>query len=292
MHVFVTGGTGLIGRSLVKRLVMRGDEVTVLTRQSLTNEHSVTYITDIDQLERVADVVVNLAGEGLAEKRWTERYKQKIRASRVGLTETLVSHLTKMGAPKVFLSGSAIGYYGASESEQFSEQAPSGVGFGANLCVDWEQSARLLDQQGTRCVLLRTGVVLDKHVGAYPQMTQSFKFGVASWMGRGNHWLSWIHLEDMVNGILHCMDTDSISGPVNMTSPQAISHKSFSDAVSAQKRCFIEMGIPAGLMRLLLGEMADELLLTGQHVVPTVLTNTGFAFNCPTIEAAITALET
>ena len=193
MHVFVTGGTGLIGRSLVKRLVMRGDEVTVLTRQSLTNEHSVTYITDIDQLERVADVVVNLAGEGLAEKRWTERYKQKIRASRVGLTETLVSHLTKMGAPKVFLSGSAIGYYGASESEQFSEQAPSGVGFGANLCVDWEQSARLLDQQGTRCVLLRTGVVLDKHVGAYPQMTKSFKFGVASWMGRGNHWLSWIH---------------------------------------------------------------------------------------------------
>ena len=136
MHVFVTGGTGLIGRSLVKRLVMRGDEVTVLTRQSLTNEHSVTYITDIDQLERVADVVVNLAGEGLAEKRWTERYKQKIRASRVGLTETLVSHLTKMGAPKVFLSGSAIGYYGASESEQFSEQAPSGVGVGANLCVD------------------------------------------------------------------------------------------------------------------------------------------------------------
>ena len=152
--------------------------------------------------------------------------------------------------------------------------------------------ARVLDQQGTRCVLLRTGVVLDKHSGAYPQMTQSFKFGVASWMGRGNHWLSWIHLEDMVNGILHCMDTDSISGPVNMTSPQAISHKSFSDAVSAQKRCFIEMGIPAGLMRLLLGEMADELLLTGQHVVPTVLTNTGFAFTCPTIEAAITALET
>ena len=292
MHVFVTGGTGLIGRSLVKRLVMRGDEVTVLTRQSLTNEHSVTYITDIHQLERVADVVVNLAGEGLAEKRWTAGYKQEIRASRIGLTDTLVSHLTKIGTPKVILSGSAIGYYGASETDQFSEQAPSGVGFGASLCVDWEQSARVLGQQGTRCVLLRTGVVLDKCFGAYPQMTQSFKFGVASWMGRGNHWLSWIHLEDMVNGILHCMDTDSISGPVNMTSPQAISHKSFSDAVSAQKRCFIEMGIPAGLMRLLLGEMADELLLTGQHVVPTVLSNTGFVFTYPTIDAAITALET
>ncbi len=291
MHVFVTGGTGLIGRSLVKRLVMRGDDVTVLTRQSLTNEHSVTYITAIDQLERFADVVINLAGEGLAEKRWTERYKQKIVASRVGLTQSLVSHLTKIGAPKVILSGSAIGYYGASETERFSEQAPSGLGFGANLCVDWEQSARVLDQQGTRCVLLRTGVVLDKHFGAYPQMTQSFKFGVASWMGRGNHWLSWIHLEDMVSGILHCIDTDSISGPVNMTSPQAVSHKSFSDAVSVQKRCFVEMGIPAGLMRLLLGEMADELLLTGQNVVPTVLNDTGFAFTYPTIEAATAALE-
>jgi NAD dependent epimerase/dehydratase family enzyme len=123
-------------------------------------------------------------------------------------------------------------------------------------------------------------------------MTQSFKFGVASWMGQGNHWLSWIHLEDMVSGILHCMDTDSISGPVNMTSPHAISHKSFSHAVSVKKRCFAEMGIPARLMRLLLGEMADELLLTGQNVIPTVLNDTGFAFTYPTLEAAIAALET
>ena len=291
MHVFVTGGTGLIGRSLVKRLVMRGDNVTVLTRQTLNNEHSVTYITDIDQLETVADVVINLAGEGLAEKRWTERYKQKIIASRVGLTQTLVSHLTKIGAPKVILSGSAIGYYGASETQRFDEQAPSGAGFGANLCVDWEQSARVLELEGSRCVLLRTGVVLDKHLGAYPQMTQSFKLGVASWMGRGNHWLSWIHVEDMINGILHCMDTNEISGPVNMTSPQAISHKSFSHAVSIKKRCFVEIGTPPPLMRLLLGEMADELLLTGQNVLPTVLTDTGFVFTYPTIEAAIAALE-
>ena len=135
MHVFVTGGTGLIGRSLVKRLVTRGNDVTVLTRQTLTNEPSVTYITDIGQLETVADVVINLAGEGLAEKRWTERYKQKIITSRVGLTDALVSHLKKIGAPKVIISGSAIGYYGASETERFSEQAPSGLGFGANLCV-------------------------------------------------------------------------------------------------------------------------------------------------------------
>ena len=292
MHVFVTGGTGLIGRSLVKRLVTRGNDVTVLTRQTLTNEHSVTYITDIGQLETVADVVINLAGEGLAEKRWTERYKQKIITSRVGLTDALVSHLKKIGAPKVIISGSAIGYYGASETQRFDEQASSGTGFGANLCSDWEQSARVLEREGSRCVLLRTGVVLDKHLGAYPQMTQSFKFGVASWMGQGNHWLSWIHLEDMVNGILHCMDTDSISGPVNMTSPQAISHKSFSHAVSIKKRCFAEMGIPARLMRLLLGEMADELLLTGQNAIPTVLNGTGFAFSYPTLEAAIAALET
>jgi hypothetical protein len=292
MHVFVTGGTGLIGRSLVKRLVTRGNDVTVLTRQTLTNEHSVTYITDIGQLETVADVVINLAGEGLAEKRWTERYKQKIITSRVGLTDALVSHLKKKGAPKVIISGSAIGYYGASETQRFDEQASSGTGFGANLCSDWEQSARVLEREGSRCVLLRTGVVLDKHLGAYPQMTQSFKFGVASWMGQGNHWLSWIHLEDMVNGILHCMDTASISGPVNMTSPQAISHKSFSHAVSIKKRSFAEMGIPARLMRLLLGEMADELLLTGQNVIPTVLNDTGFAFTYPTLEAAIAALET
>jgi uncharacterized protein (TIGR01777 family) len=291
MKVFVTGGTGLIGRALVKRLLADGHDVTVLTRQTLDSSEAVTYINSIDDLDARQDIVVNLAGAGLADRRWSPAYKEEIRASRIDLTHSLVSRLRDIGVPDVFISGSAIGFYGESKEREFSESDEVGSGFSAALCRDWEASVNDIGSEGTRCLLLRTGVVLDRDLGAYPQMTQSFRFGLASWMGRGEHWLSWIHLADMVGAILHCIQNEAVSGPVNMTAPNPVTHRSFADEVRKVTTTVMGMGMPGWVMQLMVGEMADELLLTGQRVIPTKLRSTGYEFRFGDLKDAIADLE-
>ena len=291
MKVFVTGGTGLIGRALVKRLIEDGHDVTVLTRQSLDSSEGVTYINSIDNMNTRQDIVINLAGAGLADRRWSPAYKKEIRASRIDLTQALVSRLRNIGMPDVFISGSAIGFYGESKEREFSETDQVGSGFSAELCRDWEASVSDIGSEGTRCVLLRTGVVLDRDLGAYPQMTQSFRFGLASWMGQGEHWLSWIHLADMVGAIMHCIQNEALSGPVNMTAPNPVTHRSFANEVRSVTTTVMGMGLPAWVMRLMVGEMADELLLTGQRVMPNKLLSTGYDFRFGDLKDAVADLE-
>jgi uncharacterized protein (TIGR01777 family) len=291
MKVFVTGGTGLIGRALVKRLLADGHHITVLSRQTLDSSEAVTYINSIDDLHTRQDIVVNLAGASLADRRWSPAYKKEIRASRIDLTHSLVSRLRDIGVPDVFISGSAIGFYGESKEREFSESDAVGSGFSAALCRDWEASVSDIGDEGTRCVLLRTGVVLDRALGAYPQMTQSFRFGLASWMGQGDHWLSWIHLADMVGAILHCIQNEAISGPVNMTAPNPVTHRSFADAVRNVTTTVMGMGMPGWVMQLMVGEMADELLLTGQRVMPNKLLSAGYNFRFGELKDAVADLE-
>ena len=290
MKLLVTGGTGLIGRALVKRMLTDGHEVTVLTRQPLQSNEQVRYVKRLIDIPEGLDGVVNLAGAGLADKRWNSAYKREILDSRIALTHDLVDQLMIKGMPKVFLSGSAIGFYGADDSVSFSEVDGCGAGFSAQLCRDWEAAAGRVESEATRLVILRTGVVLDAKGGAFPQMTQSFKFGVSSWMGLGRHWLSWIHIEDMVEAIRYCLHHDEIQGPVNMTAPEPVTHRDFAEAVSQKKQTLLKMGIPAPVMRLLLGEMAEELLLTGQRVLPSVLTQHGFRFRFPHMASAVESL--
>ncbi len=290
MKVFVTGGTGLIGRALVKGMLSDGYEVTVLTRQSLESVGRLQYVQSLSEIPDDLDTVINLAGAGLADKRWSDRYKREILDSRIALTRTLVDQLMIKGMPKVFLSGSAVGFYGANNNISFTESDGSGAGFSANLCADWEAEARRAACDFSRLVLLRTGVVLDAEGGAFPQMTQSFKFGVSSWMGQGSHWLSWIHIEDMVAAIRFCLENDDVHGPVNMTAPEPATHRAFADAVSQRKPVLLKLGMPAPVMRLMLGEMADELLLTGQKVLPTVLMEQGFQHKYPDIASAVETL--
>ena len=291
MKVFVTGGTGLIGRALVKRLLADGHDMTVLTRQSLDSSETATYINSIDDLDTSQDIVVNLAGAGLEDRRWSPAYKKEMRTSRLDLTEALVSRLRNIGMPALLISGSAIGFYGESKEREFSETYQVGSGFSAELCRDWEASVSDIGSEGTRCALLRTGVVLDRTLGAYPQMTQSFRFGLASWMGQGDHWLSWIHLADMVGAIMHCIQNEALSGPVNMTAPNPVTHRSFSDEVRNATTTLVGMGIPGWVMRLMVGEMAEELLLTGQRVMPTKLLSTGYEFRFGDLKGAIADLE-
>ena len=262
MHILVTGGTGLIGRALVKSLLSDGHVITVLTRQTLRSEERIQYIQQPEEIPEDLDAVVNLAGAGLADRRWSEQYKREILSSRIAFTRNLMEHLARTSMPKVFVSGSAIGFYGASVNASFTETDSKGSGFSAELCASWEAEALKAESEHTRVVLLRTGVVLEANAGAYPQMTQSFKFGVSSWMGRGLHWLSWIHIEDMVSAIRHCLDHEQLRGPVNMTAPEPVTHRAFAAAVEACSSTWLKLGLPAPVMRVMLGEMADELLLT------------------------------
>ena len=290
MHILVTGGTGLIGRALVKSLLLDGHVITVFTRQTLPSEERVQYIQQLNEIPEELDAVVNLAGAGLADRRWGEQYKREILSSRIAFTRDLIEHLTQIGMPKVFVSGSAIGFYGASGSKSFTETDSKGSGFSAELCANWEAEAQKAESEHTRVVLLRTGVVLETNGGAYPQMTQSFKFGVSSWMGRGRHWLSWIHIDDMVSAIRYCLDHERIRGPVNMTAPEPVTHRAFASAVEACSSTWLKLGVPAPVMRVMLGEMADELLLTGQRVLPNTLAAHDFSFKHPTITSAVSAL--
>ena len=291
MKVFVTGGTGLIGRALVKRLIEDGHDVTVLTRQTLDSSEAVTYINSIDDLDTRQDIVINLAGAGLADRRWSPAYKKEIRASRIDLTEALVARLRNIGMPELLISGSAIGIYGESKARDFCETDEVGSGFSAQLFRDWEASIGDLGSEPPRCVLLRTGVVLDKTLGAYPQMTQSFKFGLASWMGQGDHWLSWIHLADMVGAIMHCIQNEAVSGPVNMTAPNPVTHRSFADEVRNVTTTVMGIGMPGWVMRIMVGEMADELLLVGQRVIPNKLLSTGYEFRFGELKDAVAYID-
>lgn len=290
MKVLVTGGTGLIGRTLVKDLLSDDHEVTVLTRQSLASCGQLHYIQTLSDIPEDLDVVINLAGAGLADKRWSGRYKREILNSRIALTRDLVDQLMIKGMPRVFLSGSAIGFYGADDNAAFTEVDGAGAGFSAQLCSAWEAEATRAESESTRLVILRTGVVLTSDGGAFPQMTQSFKFGVASWMGQGCHWLSWIHMHDMIAAIRFCIEDEGVCGPVNMTAPEPATHRDFADAVSRRKRTLLKLGIPSPIMRLLLGEMADELLLNGQQVLPNLLTERGFPWRYSDIDMAVDAL--
>ena len=292
MRILVSGGTGFIGRPLVKALREAGHEVVVLTRQSALATSGNGYIDSIDALDARPDAWINLAGAGLADKRWTPKYLEEIRESRIDLSGHITDFLLeRQWIPEAVLSGSAIGFYGASETTVFVENSPNGSGFSATLCSDWEASVKPLADAGARLALLRTGVVLDKESGAYPQMTGSFKAFVKTWLGSGKQWLSWIHRSDVVSAIIYILNTPRLSGPVNLTAPAPVTHRGFADAAARAKPTLLAMGVPAPVMRIMVGGVADELLLVGQQVLPEKLRASGFAFAYPTINEAITAIE-
>lgn len=293
MHVLVTGGTGFIGSALVPALVDRGDTVTVLSRRRRTTSNNVHYVTSLDAITESVDAVINLAGASLAEKRWSRRYKAVMLASRIDTTTRLVQWMNAQKTPiKVLLSGSAIGYYGCSELATFTEKSRAGVGFSAELCQSWERAALPAESAHTRVVLMRLGVVFDAGGGALTEMLRSFSLGVGSWVGSGRQWLSWIHRLDVVRAMLFLLERDHLSGPVNLVAPGAVTHREFCSVASRVKPVFCQLGVPAFALRLLVGEMADELLLRGQRVQAGVLAANGFRFSHETLLSALRASAT
>ncbi len=299
MRIVVSGGTGFIGRSLVARLLGRGDEVVVLTRSGKLPENLAgqarasalawdppapgAWQKSIDG----ADAVVHLAGEQAVGQRYTETVKKRIFASRVTSAERLVEAVAKAEKkPRVFVSASGVGYYGGRlDDTPLDESAPAGSDFLADVCVHWEAAARAASEFGTRVAIARTGVVFGKHGGALETMSKPFKLFVGGPIASGRQYFSWIHLEDVVAVYLRLLD-DDVSGPVNAVAPEAVPQGELARALGRALGRPALLPAPSFALRALFGEGATP-LLTGQNAVPHALEKLGFTWKFPTLEGAL-----
>lgn len=293
-HVLVTGGSGFIGRALCPKLHSVGHQVTVLTRNSAAAARDLspdaTLVNKLDQLSQLeaVDTVINLAGEPLADRRWSARRKEQFHASRVGLTSQLFSYFDNVAEkPRLLISGSAIGYYGPHWDEVLDEQGAAADCFSHQLCAAWEEEARRFESFNTRVCLLRTGVVLGPGGGALAALLPPFRLGLGGPIASGQQWMSWIHRDDLVALICHAMDCASLCGALNGTAPGAVTNRKFAQALGAVLRRPSFMPTPAWAMRLLFGEMADELLISGQRVYPAKALDSGFQFTYPQLVPAL-----
>jgi hypothetical protein len=294
MKVVVAGGTGFLGRALVNRLTRDGDEVRVLSRQAHT-PREVAWTPDGSVGEWAsavaeADAVVNLAGESIASGRWTDARKGRIRDSRIRATRSLVTAIEQgPRRPAVFVSGSAVGYYGPRGEEPVTEQTPPGSDFLATVCREWEAEARRAENS-TRVVLVRTGIVLEQDGGALPQMALPFKLFAGGRVGTGRQYQPWIHRDDWVNMCVWALRTPAVSGPVNVTAPTPVTNRQFAQTLGRVLRRPAFLPAPEFALRLALGEMADALLLTGARVIPARAQALGFHFQYSTLEPALRAI--
>jgi uncharacterized protein (TIGR01777 family) len=301
MRIFVTGGTGLIGSLLVRRLRQRGDQVAVLTRRpeaaaklGLDCELVAGDPTEAGSWQEIAarcDAIINLAGEGIFGKRWTPEFKTLLRDSRVKATSNCVAAISKEAkradsSPKLLLNASAIGFYGPHGDEELDESSPPGNDFLAGVCVDWENAARPAAEAGARLVLARTGVVLDKQGGALKQLLRPFKLGAGGPVASGKQVLSWIHHVDEIEMLLFALDQPQASGPMNVTAPHPRTNKEFGKALGRALGRPAFMWTPGFMLRLMLGEAAD-MVTTGQRVLPRKALQWGYTFKFPDLDAAL-----
>lgn len=295
MHILVTGGTGFIGEPLVKALLERGDHITLLSRNfkkaKKTFGDRVNLIGSIKNSGLEVDAVINLAGEPIIDRRWTNKRKRQLKASRIDLSNELIEWMKRCSnTPKVFISGSAIGYYGNyPEDGALTEIAKPRDCFASELCREWEAAAMQAQALGTRVCLVRTGVVLAKHGGALKRMWLPFVCGLGGPIASGRQWFSWIHLQDMVRLLIFILDNDRVKGAVNATATHPVKNAEFSKKLArALKRPAI-FTMPGFVVKLLFGE-ASELLLEGQKVVPKKLLDHGFQFDYPSVEYALQSI--
>lgn len=295
MKILVTGGTGFIGAALIHQL--RDHDITVLSRDpakaSLSLGEQVKAITSLDQLDNLNDydVVINLAGEPIINKRWTARQKDTICRSRWGITQQLVDKIkASEQPPHTFISGSAVGIYGNQHDnvidEDFAIEHVSRHDFAHHVCQRWEHIASDAASEATRVCLLRTGIVLGRHGGALAKMLLPYQFGLGGPIGSGKQYTPWIHLDDMVNAIIFLLNTPSAHGAFNMTAPEPVTNKAFSQALAHALHRPHFLFTPAFALKLALGEAAS-LLLEGQNAIPAKLEAAGYTFQHRDIHEAL-----
>ena len=291
MNVLITGGTGFIGSRLVQKLVKDNCHVYVLTRypNQYKNTEHVTYIGYQFPLKRLPMIhaVVNLAGESLFGY-WTDNKKKQILATRLSITEKVVQMMTQMEIkPKVFVSGSAVGYYGMDETTIFTENTTKpGEDFLASVTEKWEKTAQIAEHLGVRTVYARFGVVLDRNIGALPMMALPIKFFLGGKIGSGTQWISWIHIDDCIHLLMAIIRDDSFKGPVNITSPNPVTNEQFIKELAQILLRPAFVTAPSSFLRIALGEM-HQLITKGQYVYPKKALDNQFSFTFPYLKDAL-----
>jgi uncharacterized protein (TIGR01777 family) len=300
VKVVIAGATGFLGQPLARALAADGRDIVILTRRTdpprpATGARFLTWRPDarpgpwaaeIDG----ADAVVNLAGESIAASRWSDAQKQRILDSRVQATRTLADAISGTSRPPpVFVSGSAVGYYGPRGDEAVTEEQPPGSDFLAKVCTAWEAEA-IRARSATRVVCIRTGLVLENGGGALPRMVLPFKFGAGGPLGSGRQYMPWIHRDDWVALLRWTIATSSADGPINATAPNPVTNAEFARALGRALHRPAFMPAPGFALRLALGEMADALLLSGQRALPTKAERLGFRFRFTQLDDALQAI--
>lgn len=288
MKIVVTGATGLVGTALIPELRSAGHEIVLLRRPTDWNP-------DARFINTAAfggsDAVVHLAGENIANGRWTAARRARIRDSRVKGTRLIADTLGGMAdRPHVLISASAIGYYGDRGDEILREQSGSGTGFLSEVCREWESATDAATRKGIRVVHLRTGIVLSKDGGALPKMLLPFRFGLGGRIGSGNQYWSWISLHDVCAAIQHCIQAEGLHGPVNLVSPHPVKNLEFTRILGRVLGRPAIFPLPAFAARLALGEMANALLLASARVEPAKLQASRFVFRHKDLEPALREL--
>ncbi|WON75676.1 TIGR01777 family oxidoreductase [Serratia sp. UGAL515B_01] len=293
MRILITGATGLIGSSLTMQLLNLSHEITLLSRNVTKARYKfgekVSYLSSLNELRSLDgfDAVINLAGEPIADKRWSKAQKNRLCRSRWELTERLANLINASTiAPSVLISGSAVGYYGDQGQAVVTEDESPRDEFTHQLCQRWESLALNAQSNQTRVCLLRTGVVLAPKGGALAKMLPPFRLGIGGMIGDGRQYLPWIHIEDMVNGIIYLLDHPSLNGPFNMVAPYPVHNEQFTATLAKVLDRPAFLRVPAFAMRLLMGEAA-VLVLGGQRAVPRKLEDAGFSFRFFELEQAL-----
>ncbi len=292
MHILITGGTGLIGRALIPRLASH--EITVLTRSPEKASrvlpekvHLINHLSQLGGLNHI-DAVINLAGEPIVDQRWTENQKGIICSSRWGITQKLVDLIQAADTPPhTFISGSAVGYYSDQGDRIIDESlVVDASDFAHSVCSNWEKIAMRADSDLTRVCLLRTGIVLSKKGGALKKMLLPYQFGLGGPIGDGHQYFPWIHIDDMVGGIIHLLNHADARGPFNLTAPTPVTNKVFSQSLAKSLHRPHFLFTPKFVISLMLGE-AGQLLFDSQRAVPRALENSGYGFEYPDLSPAL-----
>jgi uncharacterized protein (TIGR01777 family) len=293
MKILITGSSGLIGSALIPLLREQGHEVVRLMRRAVApGENAAVWDPETGRLEtRTLEgihAVVHLAGENIGAKRWTDERKERMRTSRIRSTRLLSESMAQLTVPpRVLVSASAVGFYGSCGDERLTEESPAGSGYLSHVCQEWEAAAEPAQQRGIRVVNLRIGMVLSAKGGALQAMLPAFKACVGGKLGDGRQFVSWITIDDLVQSVSHIITTDSLSGPVNAVSPNPVRNVEMTKALGRVLRRPTFFAVPEFALRLLLGEMADALLLSGQRVIPEKLLARGFTFQFPDFETSL-----
>jgi uncharacterized protein len=300
MRIVITGGSGLIGRAVARELGGAGYEVVLLTRNTSKvgplppNTRAVQWDgRTAEGWGKLLDAdtgILHLAGDPVAEGRWTEEKKRRIRDSRVQTGQAVLAAIRQAKSrPKLLLQGSAVGYYGDGGDQVLTESSPPGDDFLARVCVEWEAATAEVSGLGVRRPVLRTGIVLSREGGALPKMILPFRFLAGGPLGGGRQWLPWIHFADEVGAIRFLIEHEEADGPFNLTAPEPVTNRDFSHALGRALSRPSFAPAPGFALRLLLGEMADA-LLHGQRAVPRRLLDLGYAFRYPEVSTALRSL--